>query len=98
MSVNIKPVLTEKALGLASSGKYTFLVPVAFSKDQIKENVNRIYGVDVVGVNTSKSKAVERRNMRRQKVTESESKKAIVVLKKGQNIDVFAESVDEKKK
>lgn len=95
MSIHIKPVLTEKALGMASSGKYSFWVPTEFSKDQIKQEISRIYGVEVVDINTNKYKEITRRNMRRQKVTSPARKRAIVALKQGQKIDVFAE-VEEK--
>lgn len=91
MSVHISPILTEKALTMANSGKYSFWVPVGLSKDQIKHEIARIYGVEVAGVNTNKYKQSTRLTMRRQKVTSSAKKRAIVALKKGQTIDVFAE-------
>lgn len=92
MSIHIKPILTEKALNSASTGKYSFWVPVSFSKYQIKEMIEKIYGVKVVGVNTNKYKTTTRRTLRRQKATTPSRKKAIVVLKDGQKIDVFSES------
>lgn len=95
MSVHIQPVLTEKALNLASSGKYTFWVPTSFTKNQIKNEIARIYGVEVKGINTNNYKQVTKTNIRRQKITSSAKKRAIVELKAGQKIDVFSE-VEEK--
>ena len=95
MSIHVTPILTEKALGMASSGKYSFWVPTGFSKDLIKKEIARIYGVEVVSVNTNKYKETSRRNLRRQKITSAARKRAIVALKEGQKIDVFAE-VEEK--
>ena len=95
MSIHIKPILTEKALGMASSGKYSFWVPTGFTKDQIKLEISRIYGVEVLDINTNKYKVTTKTNMRRQKITSPARKRAIVALKAGQKIDVFAE-VEEK--
>lgn len=92
MSVHVKPVLTEKALQLASDGKFTFLVPTTFTKFRIKHEIGRIYGVDVREVATSNSKALTSTNMRRQKVRVPATKKAVVKLKEGQKIDAFAEN------
>ena len=92
MSVHVTPVLTEKALGLASNGKYTFVVPTNFTKYQIKHEIGRIYGVTVREVSTSSKKAVTKRTLRRQSITVGATKKAVVKLAEGQKIDAFAET------
>lgn len=92
MSVHIKPVLTEKALQLASIGKFTFLVPTSFTKFQIKHEIGRIYGVNVREVATSAKKALKSTNLRRQIVKVGATKKAIVKLSDGQKIDAFIET------
>lgn len=47
-----KPVVSEKALGLESSGRYTFRVLGSSGKSEIKKEVEKLYGVKVIKVNT----------------------------------------------
>ena len=91
MSIHLKPILTEKALSLASANRYSFWVPTTMSKDQIKTHIKRIYAVDVREIKTSNHKAVSRRTLRRGTVTSRAQKKTIVTLKAGQKIDAFTE-------
>lgn len=89
MQFNIKPVLTEKTISDAKNGKYTFLVPVDFNKHKIKEVINKAFGVNVTSVATMKYKGRVKRNVYRNKIKTSDSKKAIVKLTDKQTIDIF---------
>lgn len=47
-----KPVVSEKALSLESSGGYVFKVLDAATKPEIKKEIEKLYGVKVTKVNT----------------------------------------------
>ena len=84
-----KPILTEKSTeAMNEEGRYTFLVDRRASKTEIKDAVESIYGVKVVGVTTQVRKGKERR-LRYGWVTEKVTKKAVVRLAEGQTIDLF---------
>ncbi len=85
-----RPIITEKSLILASNGKYTFEVNKSASKHAIKEVIQTQFKVTVVDIKTSVIKGKERRFGRLRKTTKlSDSKKAIVILKKGDKISLF---------
>ncbi len=83
----ISPIITEKATGLSEQNKIVFKVHSDASKKSIKKNIEKIFKVNVIKVNTikkkSKSKMVRGRIGRKKGF-----KKAVVTLKKGQNIDL----------
>ena len=83
----ISPNITEKATSLSEFNKVVFKVHDGASKTSIKKNIEKIFKVNVVKINTinlkGKSKMVKNR-----KVYKSGYKKAIVTLKKGQSIDL----------
>ena len=85
----IRPVLTEKTTELGNNNQYVFKVAPKATKHQIREAVEKIFGVDVVKVNTmvmpSKPKRVGRYLGRR-----SSWKKAVVTVADEQSIDLFA--------
>jgi large subunit ribosomal protein L23 len=47
-----KPVISEKSYGLLEQQKYTFLVAPDANKTEIKIAVEKIFGVQVISVNT----------------------------------------------
>ncbi|MCR5059828.1 MAG: 50S ribosomal protein L23 [Saccharofermentans sp.] len=49
--VILTPVITEKSAGVIDDGKYTFKVAVGANKTEIKEAVEKLFGVKVIGVN-----------------------------------------------
>ena len=83
----ISPKITEKATSLSEFNKVVFKVHEGASKNAIKKNIEKIFKVNVVKINTinlkGKSKMVKNR-----KAYKSGYKKAIVTLKKGQSIDL----------
>ena len=49
--VILTPVITEKSAGVIDDGKYTFKVAVNANKTEIKNAVEKLFGVQVIGVN-----------------------------------------------
>ena len=83
----ISPIVTEKSTNLSEQNKIVFKVNVNFNKKLIKKNVEKIFKVDVTKVNiVNKRSRIKVNRGRKSKV--SGYKKAIVTLKKGQNIDL----------
>ena len=83
----IHPIITEKATSLSENNKIVFKVRDDASKKTIKKNIEKIFKVNVIKVNTitkkSKSKII------RGKIGYKKGyKKALVTLKKGQSIDL----------
>jgi large subunit ribosomal protein L23 len=87
--VVIRPVVTEKSSGSYQTKKeYTFEVHPLANKYQIRDALQKMFGVTVTGVRTMQ--------MRRNAVTRGRTrgttarwKKAIVTLKDGDSIAVF---------
>lgn len=88
-----RPLLTEKATILNEAGVYTFEVTPTANKIEIAQAIKTRFGVDVESVRTSWIKAKRKIQMTRKGVwrgKKSARKKAIVQLKAGQSIDLFA--------
>jgi len=83
----ISPNITEKATSLSEFNKVVFKVHKGASKIAIKRNIEKIFKVNVVKINTlnlkDKSKIVKNK-----KSYKPGYKKAIITLKKGQSIDL----------
>tara|TARA_R110002050_G_scaffold118195_4_gene235474 strand:+ start:1772 stop:2092 length:321 start_codon:yes stop_codon:yes gene_type:complete len=81
------PLITEKATALSQFNQYVFEVMGNATKPEIKQAVEKLFKVTVLGVNTvltkGKTKRFKGRMGRRQDL-----KKAIVSVKQGQTIDV----------
>jgi len=88
-SVIIRPVLSEKStLTREHEGKYTFLVRREASKEDVKKAVEKLFDVQVVGVNTMITRGkVRRRGMHAS--LSPKQKKAIVKLGEGQKLSIF---------
>ena len=84
-----KPLVTEKSTqALADTNRVSFRVNRNANKHQIKEAVEKIFSVTVLGVNTLVVKGKSRRFGRSIGTTQT-WKKAIVLLQKGDKIDIF---------
>ena len=83
----ISPNITEKATSLSEFNKIVFKVHKNANKNSIKKNIEKIFKVNVVKVNTINLKG-KVKLVRGKKSTKSGYKKAIVTLKKGQMIDL----------
>jgi large subunit ribosomal protein L23 len=86
--VIIRPVVSEKSYAGLERNSYTFLVDPRASKTEIKEAVQRIWNVRVVGVNTLHRRGkVKRRGYTRGK--RADEKRAVVTLAEGDSIEIF---------
>lgn len=83
-----RPIITEKTSFLADQGRYTFEVDLGANKMQIKEAVEKAFGVKVVAVNTCIMPGKSRRWGRHVSRT-SAWKKAVVALAEGQRLEFF---------
>jgi large subunit ribosomal protein L23 len=86
--VLIKPTITEKSTLLQESGKYTFHVNDRANKVQVKEAVERNFGVTVLDVNITKLHGKKKRYGPRIK-QRPDIKKAVVTLKQGDRINLI---------
>ena len=87
--VIVRPVVSEKSAAIAElARKYVFEVRPSAAKTEIREAVERVFGVKVKGVHTmivhGKTKRVGRFEKKR-----TNWKKAIVSLAEGHKIDIF---------
>jgi len=83
-----KPVETEKAHGVQKNGKFTFIVRRDATKTEIKQAIEKYYGVKVKSVRTStvqpKTRAVGRgRTLEKRSI----SKKAIITTVGAKSIE-----------
>jgi len=87
--VIIEPVVSEKSYDLIEDANtYTFLVARRTTKTEIKEAVEAIFDVDVVRVNTINRKG-KRKRTGWVYGTRPASKRALVTLAEGDEIDIF---------
>lgn len=87
-SVIIKPVISEKTYALIAAGKYTFRVDDRAHKFEIRDAVEKAFGVEVVKVRTSKVRSKPKRRGINTGRTRS-WKKAVVELAPGDTIELF---------
>ncbi len=83
----ISPHLTEKSTNLSEQNKIIFKVPKKANKKNLKKNIEKIFKVNVVKINTVNIRA-KVKMVRNRKAHKSGYKKAIITLKKGQIIDL----------
>ena len=83
----ISPSITEKSTSLSEFNKVVFKVNRKSSKDSIKKNIEKIFKVNVIKINTINIKG-KNKLVRNRKAYKSGYKKTIVTLKKGQSIDL----------
>ena len=83
----LSPLVTEKSTNLSAQNKVTFKVHNNADKKNIKNSVEKIFKVNVTKVNII-NKKTRIKTARGKKVKVKGFKKAIITLKKGQNIDL----------
>ena len=83
----ISPHITEKSTNLSEQNKIIFKVPSGANKKNLKKNIEKIFKVNVTKINIINKKS-KIKLTRGRKVKVSGFKKAIVTIKKGQNIDL----------
>ena len=83
----LSPLLTEKTTNLSEQNKVVFKVPASANKKNLKNNIEKIFKVNVTKINII-NKQNRTKLTRGKKVKVSGFKKAIITLKKGQSIDL----------
>ncbi len=92
MSILKSPLVTEKISSLNEKGKYGFIVEITANKVEIKNAVEKMYGVNVEKVNTlSVMGKLKVRSTKAGMLTgrKPNYKKAIVTLAEGEVIDFY---------
>ena len=94
MEVLRKPLLTEKVAQLTEKlNRYAFIVDPRANKIQIKAAIEKMYGVNITGVNTMRYVGkLKSRNTKAGAVSGRAAayKKAIITLKDGETIDFYS--------
>ena len=87
--VLLAPVISEKSYGLLEENKYTFVVAPHANKTEIKIAVEKVFGVQVVSVNTLNRNG-KRKRTRTGYGKRKNTKRAIVTLSaESKPIEIF---------
>jgi large subunit ribosomal protein L23 len=87
----IKPILTEKAAGASSANNtYVFRVLRSSCKSKIKTDIEFLYDVKVLAVNTSNESSRTKRFGANKPKRVNGHKKAYVKVANGQKIELFS--------
>ncbi len=90
MSILLRPLISEKSMNLVTHGYFSFEVKNSASKREIGEIIKSKFRVDVVSVKIINIQPkLKTQRSRRGKFLKGGMKKAIIQLKKGQNIPLF---------
>jgi large subunit ribosomal protein L23 len=92
MSILRRPLVTEKVSALNEKGKYGFIVDISANKVEIKQAVEKMYGVNVERVNTMSVMGKQKVRYTKAGVLAGRKpnyKKAIVTLAQGEMIDFY---------
>jgi len=87
-SVIIRPVISEKSYALLAANKYTFRVDERANKTQVRQAIEEIFGVRVLGVRTQNVKPKPKRRGLTAG-TRRRWKKAVVTLHADDTIELF---------
>ena len=93
MSILSSPLVTEKVSALNEKGKYGFIVNAEANKVEIKNAVEKMYGVNVARVNTINVLGKFKSRFTKAGVLSGRKasyKKAIVTLAEGEVIDFYS--------
>ena len=83
----LAPVVTEKSTNLSEMNKVVFKVRSSANKKTVKKSIEKIFKVNVIKINIiNKQRRIKKTRGKQIKVPGY--KKAIITLKKGQNIDL----------
>ena len=83
----LSPFVTEKSTSLSDQNKIVFKVSNKANKINLKKNIEKIFKVNVTKINIV-NKQPRKKIVKGKKVKVKGFKKAIITLKKGQNIDL----------
>ncbi|MBD5214277.1 MAG: 50S ribosomal protein L23 [Bacteroidales bacterium] len=94
MEIKIQPIVTEKATKLTDKlNRYTFRVSEEANKYQIKDLVEKLYGVKVVNVNTAVVRGKNKSRYTKSGLLRGKTagyKKAFITIGEGQTIDLYS--------
>ena len=94
MGIIVKPVITEKMTEQGEKlNQFGFIVDKRANKLQIKSEVEELYGVEVVSINTMNYSGKNKSRYTKSGLISGKSKafkKAIVTLAEGESIDFFS--------
>ncbi len=94
MDITIQPIVTEKATKLSEKlNRYTFRVSPEANKYQIKQLVEKLYGVKVVNVNTAVVRGKNKSRWTKSGLLRGKTsayKKAFITVGEGQTIDFYS--------
>jgi large subunit ribosomal protein L23 len=89
-NIVIRPIITEKSMAQANTGRYTFQVVKEATKYDIKKAVEALFKVNVLAIATmTKKGGTVRTGKRRVTLVRKSWKKAIVRVQEGQKIAIF---------
>ena len=95
MAFIIKPLVTEKMTKITEKqpNRYGFVVRPEANKLEIKKEIEALYNVTVIGVNTVRYAGKRQSRWTRAGLVKGQKnafKKAIVTLKEGDSIDIYS--------
>ena len=94
MDIVIAPIITEKATRLTEKlNRYTFRVSPEANKYQIKDLVEKLYGVKVLDVNTAVMRGKNKSRWTKSGLLRGKTakwKKAVITLADDQTIDFYS--------
>lgn len=89
----VAPVVSEKSYGLMEQNTYTFYVAKDAHKTQIRDAVEKIFGVKVASINTVNRQGKRKRTRTGGWGRRKDTKRAYVTLRDGSDpIDIFGGS------
>jgi large subunit ribosomal protein L23 len=98
-NIIVKPLISEKSFNEAKTGRYTFIVASHATKTDIKNAIEKLFNVNVTRVFSANIKSSKTRTTRMsRRIIDASYKKARVMLKKGEKLDIFEEQTDDKKR
>ncbi|MBN2890418.1 MAG: 50S ribosomal protein L23 [Bacteroidales bacterium] len=92
MDILIKPVNTEKVTDLEKLNQYVFIVHMKANKIEVKNAIEKVYGVKVLSVNTVRYAGKRRERFTKGGLVRGKTrsfKKAYITLADGDKIDIF---------
>jgi large subunit ribosomal protein L23 len=87
--VLLAPVVSEKSYSLIEDGKYSFRIHPDAHKTQVRQAVEELFGVKVLGVNIVKVQPKPKRRGLSRGIKPG-WKKAVVQLREGDTIEIFS--------
>ncbi|MBQ0063297.1 MAG: 50S ribosomal protein L23 [Prevotella sp.] len=95
MAIIIKPLVTEKMTGITDkkNNRFGFIVAPDANKFEIKKEIQKVYNVHVVDVNTMKYAGKRQSRWTKAGLVKGQKpayKKAVVTLKEDETIDFYS--------